>query len=214
MGSVACRGRPLPRPLPRQTAAGRGENFGPDATGFLARRGSPLPPTPCPRCAGEGENSYAPRLPRAQNPCHPEAQAHRAGLHLIPRAPKDLACATSQLGRGSEHQSLRRVPRGAPPPAPPRTVLLCGEGRTSVPESTGPVACRGRPPSPTLPPQTARGKGASFVRVPCCRCSGWRRWPAWVHLDCSGALAGCPLPPAPSPASGAQAGEGENCPMS
>ncbi|CAA9359069.1 MAG: hypothetical protein AVDCRST_MAG89-3624 [uncultured Gemmatimonadetes bacterium] len=44
---------------------------------------------------------------------------------------------------------------------------------------------RGRSPSPALPPQTARGKGASPVR-----------------FGESGAFPGCPLPPAPSPASG------------
>jgi hypothetical protein len=44
--------------------------------------------------------------------CHPEAQAHRTYPHTAPCGPKDLACVTPQLGRGSDTKT-----RGASSPA-------------------------------------------------------------------------------------------------
>jgi len=64
----------------------------------------------------------------ATTACHPEAQAHRTCPHITRRGPKDLACATSQLGRGSGHSAeaatsgrfdrQRRMPRLPSPPGP------------------------------------------------------------------------------------------------
>jgi hypothetical protein len=104
--------------------------------------------------------------------CHPEAQARRTPPHVEPRGPKDLACDTSRLGRGSAADAWAPAPeRGNP----------------------GPGACRGAPhPQPF--PRKLRGGREPVRRVKTIRCSGGRVWRVWVRSAGSGALPGCPLP--------------------
>ncbi len=66
--------------------------------------------------------------------------------------------------------------------------------------------CRGRPPSPTLPPQTPRGKGASFVSAPAevLGLAPSTGMGAFRSAAVQSPAALSPRPPRP------QAGEGEN----
>jgi hypothetical protein len=122
--------QPPPPASPPQTARERGElRSGFDGVPCMLRQ--PPPPGPLPRFAGEGE-TLAPgaadccsRLKEgwARTRCHPETQARHTLPRHTPRAPKDLACATSQLGRGSV-----TPPRPTPPFSPSPHVVCAGRG--------------------------------------------------------------------------------------
>jgi hypothetical protein len=109
---------------------------------------------------------------------HPVIQRpRRAGVapHTVPRGPKDLAGVTSQPGRGSGHQCRGLRCRGAltRPRLCSSTLSHKQRGRGGTLQGRMRVDGFGahprRPPSPALPPQTARGKGASVGRHRSCR---------------------------------------------
>jgi hypothetical protein len=131
-------------------------------------RVGPPPAPPRQTAPGEGGTSA----------CHPEAQAHRTRPCLMARAPKDLACATFQPGRGSEHPSLKRV-CGRPLPRPLPARYCCARGETSIGVRRVPRMLR-EPPAPGPLPPLRRGGGdlncaSAGIRALDCACSPRRR---------------------------------------
>jgi hypothetical protein len=132
------RGGPSPRPLSRKRESG--ENFAPDQAGPGAGCRPPHPqPFPHKPRGGREPVWCVAITPGNATRRHPEAQARRTRSQHTPRGPKERAAAARMRGprlpRGGRvagrSDERRRMPRVAPPPAPPRTLRM-RRGETSI----------------------------------------------------------------------------------